>query len=354
MVASIGAVLVTTPGPGVPPVITVRIARGEDGAVQITVVDQAGAPVNLMGMSVAFEVKRYDTDTSPLFPARAATLTDPTHGVCVVYLTPSDTGGLSTGHYRYDVWLTDAGGLRHQIVKASTFVVLEAILSAGDSPSSATPVSPVTNGWVADVAALATVASSQLGPGFVLWVVDSGAGIGSYWHTEVGKGYAIDSSHIAALGLSGGQWVKGLGGSAGAGGVGLVTVHFASNQNAPGGTGEWFSQNTVGEEDVVPDPIYINFDDVTVDQVIARLIVPARVSSGTGTFAVRIGGTLGLPDGAILASGTTTSTSETPVNALASAIAKPSGLQLLQLTLKNGTVGAYAYCKGATLYLKGA
>ncbi len=117
-------------------------------------------------------------------------------------------------------------------------------------------------------------------------------------------------------------------------------------------SGEWTSTDTVGEEDVVGQFGYFDFDDVTWTNATARLMAAAKVSGGTGTFNVRMGGTLGAADGTVVATGTVAGTSYAAVNFAGAAFVNPTGEQLIQLTFSNGTVGQSSYIKGISIGLK--
>lgn len=140
--------------------------------------------------------------------------------------------------------------------------------------------------------------------------------------------------------------------------VGLSDDAWVAEVVAPPGptpiplTGEHTWTNTVGEEDVVPQAVYVDFDDVDWPTVLCRLMGTVRVSGGTGTFRARVGGTRGVADGTIVAEGTTTSLTDTPANFTAAAFAKPAGQQLLQVTGKNGTVGQSAIIKDISISLR--
>lgn len=118
--------------------------------------------------------------------------------------------------------------------------------------------------------------------------------------------------------------------------------------------GEYGSTDTVGEEDVVGQPVFVDFDDVTWANVVARLMGAARVTGGTGTFSLRMGGTLGAANGSVVATGTTTSSSYAPVNFTGSPFVNPTGVQLLQVTFNNGTVGQTSWIKGISIGLRSA
>lgn len=185
--------------PLVPLEQTLPWARGEDGWVAIAVRTAAGLPTSLTGATLSFAVARAG-EVVPLF-TRAGIVTDALAGLARFQLVAADTVDLPHGRYRYDVFLTDDDG-RHQIVLASTFMVLEAEQSPEDDASS--PITdPIIRGNVQDLAALALVDASSLGDGFLLFVIDED----NYFQVRIGLGLEEDGEDvIAALGLEDGQW----------------------------------------------------------------------------------------------------------------------------------------------------
>jgi hypothetical protein len=192
-------------------------ARGADGTIQVVVIDESGAPVNLASSSLVLGCRRLDSDSIPLF-TRAGTVTDAVNGVCDFAIAAADTEGLAPGGYRYDVWLTDASG-RQQIVRASAFTVLESETRSSESGGSSAPIPPVVTGAVDTVngpsgTMLSAVVASQLTDGFLLYVRDHDA----YFNIQIGKGLPVDHDTVeTALDLPGGQWVIFSGGGGGTG-----------------------------------------------------------------------------------------------------------------------------------------
>ncbi len=123
------------------------------------------------------------------------------------------------------------------------------------------------------------------------------------------------------------------------GGVGLMHM-----------SGEYTATSAVGDDEgIIGDPVIVNFDDFTFETVKIRLTGYSKVSAGTGTFRIRMGGTIGAADGTEVASFTDTGTSYNDNDGVGAAIALPSGDQLLQVTLANGTTAQSAWLKGITI-----
>jgi hypothetical protein len=212
MQLTVTAVLGSTGNLSLIPIHTLQWPRGSDGTLQILVVDETGAPVNLTGRSMVIGVRQNDSDPTPIF-IRACTLTSPTTGIAQAAIAAADTDGLSKGPYRWDCWLTDTNG-RHQIVAASTFLVVESETRIADGPSPYTPISPLINGAVDTVNStgqtLVSVDASLMTDGYLLWCRQ----FKCFFHIEVGNAYPVDNVNVAtALNLSGGQWVRGIGSS---------------------------------------------------------------------------------------------------------------------------------------------
>jgi hypothetical protein len=218
MVQSIVGVLRDTGSTSVLPVQPISWVRGEDGAIGLTVTDEARAVVNLTGRVVEAGFRGTDSSAVPLF-VRLAVLTAPLTGECTFYLSAADTAGLAPGVYRFDVWVTDEDG-RHQVVAASNFRVTEADTLPGEGGGSASPIAPVVNGNVADLDDLALVDASRLGWGFLIYVTAED----DYFQVRIDSGLSADADHVAALGLTNGWWARAELGSAASGTVESVTA----------------------------------------------------------------------------------------------------------------------------------
>lgn len=99
---------------------------------------------------------------------------------------------------------------------------------------------------------------------------------------------------------------------------------------APVGSGETVSA-TSGETVVWETPV--NFDDMQGTHVQFRLSDVALVSAGSGTVRVLLGGTSQTPDGTQEAAITVTATTATSGTNLGSVVTKPSGVNLVKLSL---------------------
>lgn len=117
--------------------------------------------------------------------------------------------------------------------------------------------------------------------------------------------------------------------------------------------GEYGSTSS-GSEDVVTQPLYFDFDDVSWATVACRLMGAAKVTAGTGTLRVRLGGTIGMSDGTLIAQGTVTSSSYSTIGALGTSFVNPGGEKLIQVTIANDTNGATSYFNGITIGLRRA
>ncbi len=109
-------------------------------------------------------------------------------------------------------------------------------------------------------------------------------------------------------------------------------------------SGEFIS--STGTEEAVSQALTVDFADFSFATVRIRLVAFAKVTSGTGTFRVRIGGTKGGVDGTLLASMTTTNTSYDIATGISAAVALPTGSQMLQVTLLSPSASDSAYLDG--------
>lgn len=101
----------------------------------------------------------------------------------------------------------------------------------------------------------------------------------------------------------------------------------------------------------------LNFDDLvpsTLANLFARLSGLVRVTGGTGTIRARYGGTAGAADGTVILTMdpvTGTSFASAQKNAT---IAKPSGLQLVKITLQQSTTPLVVEMRAAHLIMRGS
>lgn len=110
--------------------------RGTSKTYRLTVVDADEARVDLTGATVYFRVKLKLEDASPVIqkasttPAQITLLDQTvaaTKGQADIFISPSDTSGLASGSYRYDVWVQLASGKRYAVVEPAPFVINRAI-----------------------------------------------------------------------------------------------------------------------------------------------------------------------------------------------------------------------------------
>lgn len=111
---------------------SITIVRGTSKTLRLTVTDTTGQVVDLTGGKLVFTVKCSTYDDLPLIQKLTSTpsegaLTLPREGVAEFYLQPSDTSGLSTKGYVFDVWLITAANDRYSVVGESSFVVVSGV-----------------------------------------------------------------------------------------------------------------------------------------------------------------------------------------------------------------------------------
>ena len=135
--------------------------------------------------------------------------------------------------------------------------------------------------------------------------------------------------------------------TSGAGGPTSPTIQAGDND-------EWVTNSTGAEEVGPQEPV--NFDEIpalSFPNLAARLTGIVRVSGGTGTVRVRVGGTIDGADGTVIVTsdpinGTTDATFEK-----AATVAKPTGLQLVKITLQAAN-GQTMTLSGGKVLMRGA
>lgn len=96
-----------------------------------------------------------------------------------------------------------------------------------------------------------------------------------------------------------------------------------------------------GVELTVDQAATVDFDDFDAPEVFFRLVGGVSVTGGTGTFRVRLDGTRGISDGAVVTTGTTISTTYELRGFEGSPIARPIGVHILKVSLE-ATAGQLA------------
>mgnify|MGYP000857269973 FL=1 len=83
----------------------ITIDQGTDVAIQLELVDNAGAAKSLLGHSVSAKMKKNynSTDSSDILTFSTIVATPSTAGICTLSLTNSQTDALKAGRYVYDV-----------------------------------------------------------------------------------------------------------------------------------------------------------------------------------------------------------------------------------------------------------
>jgi hypothetical protein len=210
MKATVTAVLAAEPGVAYPPVVHLNWPRGADGYIDVFVTDDDGAAVDISDAVGTMAVRESDSSITTLF-TREWTVISGAAGHARFYLTASDTSALTPATRRWDFWMATVDG-RVPILKASNFVTTPAVVLP-DDVGSAPVVSPFIAGSVDDLAALALVDCSALGPGRAIFVENAGSGVAAYFHIEVPTTAPVvdGSTVVAALNLAGAYWVRGLG-----------------------------------------------------------------------------------------------------------------------------------------------
>jgi len=114
---------------------SIKIYRGENRTIRVTVKDETGELVNLTGGIAYFRVKKDLADNvaviskSSVTPSEITLLTQSgsTLGQFEVYLVPTDTSTLIATVYKYDCWFVNSTGKRYAVVGADSFQVQRAV-----------------------------------------------------------------------------------------------------------------------------------------------------------------------------------------------------------------------------------
>jgi hypothetical protein len=114
-----------------------EIYRGQDKTYLVTVVDDAGAAIDLTGGTMFFRVS--DTPGSAhLIIAKSSAVgaeitflaqSGATLGQAEIYIVPADTSDLEADVYYYDVWFQLGSGKRYPVIPPSRFEVLPPVSS---------------------------------------------------------------------------------------------------------------------------------------------------------------------------------------------------------------------------------
>jgi hypothetical protein len=209
-----GTAPLSTAAPLVPVEVPVSIPAGADVTIRLTVVDPAGAAVDITGATFGLALREFDFDADPIID-RAGSIITAGSGRANLVLVPGDTKDLPfPNRYRWGLWMALAGKAQPLILPSNWDLGAPGItadeLGVGDFAAPA-----ASGGNVADMAALALANAVNLGPGAFIYVLDAGSGVSSYFHIEVpATAPVVDGSTVvAALNLSGGYWVRGLPGA---------------------------------------------------------------------------------------------------------------------------------------------
>lgn len=93
---------------------TIKVYRGDNYSLQVTVLDEGGSPIDLTGASITFSVKTDVDAGSYSFQCTTAggdvVPVTPASGIFRVDVAPADTQSLDPGDYVWDAQITLSGG----------------------------------------------------------------------------------------------------------------------------------------------------------------------------------------------------------------------------------------------------
>lgn len=110
-----------------------EVPRGEDVEIQLSVIDQAGAPADLSGLdSIKLVLRKFPPDDEATFIAEAEEV-DAAAGTFTIAVTSAQTIDLIEHFaYAFDVELIDGVGLRWQLLPVSQWRVSEIVARPGE------------------------------------------------------------------------------------------------------------------------------------------------------------------------------------------------------------------------------
>lgn len=104
----------------------ISFIKGTSKTLELTITDAFDEAVDITGSRVIFSVKTLLTDPAPLIQKTSDTvaevdITAPRLGKAQIFLSPSDTAGLDSQDYVFDVWVILSSGKRYAVIPPSTF-----------------------------------------------------------------------------------------------------------------------------------------------------------------------------------------------------------------------------------------
>jgi len=103
--------------------------------------------------------------------------------------------------------------------------------------------------------------------------------------------------------------------------------------------------SVVGTVEQVIDEYNVDFASLPA-AVTVNIAALVRVTGGTGTFNVRVGGTIGAADGTVRATISTASLVYVQQQNTGASFANPGGQQLVKITAVNDTAGESSFVRG--------
>jgi len=114
-----------------------QLIRGISKTLRLTVVDEEGDRVSLIGATVYFRAKVLVTDVATVIakdsgtPAEITILDQTPGGATVgqadIFLVPTDTSGLALVPHVYDIWAVLSSGKRYSVIDVSKLYIEQAV-----------------------------------------------------------------------------------------------------------------------------------------------------------------------------------------------------------------------------------
>lgn len=134
-------------------------------------------------------------------------------------------------------------------------------------------------------------------------------------------------------------------------------VHPASGEGGGGGDGASCAlldlsdpscQSVAGKTEEVVAEFHVDFEGLKAPRMLVAFSAIAKAAGGTATLNVRLGGTVGLPDGNVIATATTNGGTFSPVQGERT-VNNPGELSLVKITAVTDSDGGTAFVYGKTV-----
>jgi len=104
----------------------IKMYKGDNEDIEITLVDENGDPIDLTGSSITFTVKENVADEEPVIQRKNEAaggddsqieMTDPANGIFEIHIIPENTSSLTAKGYAYDIQVILSSGKVKTVIK---------------------------------------------------------------------------------------------------------------------------------------------------------------------------------------------------------------------------------------------